>query len=561
MTLFSSVVGHLWQSTLFAAMVGMLTLVLRSNHARSRHWLWVAASLKFLVPFSLLIAIGTHLHRSSPGPSHSQFAFAVEEVGSRISAVLPVPALAAVAPASSNRVPSILLIVWACGFLAVSVRWCMNWQRMRAAARAGRSLGRQNEMEVIACPTLVEPGVFGMVRPVLLLPDGIADRLTPAQMQSIVAHELCHVRHRDNLTSALHMIVEALFWFHPLVWWIGTRLVAERERACDEEVLRMGNEPQVYAEGILKVCQFYLESPSACMAGVTGSNLKKRIEEIMTQHVSVKLDFARKVLLVAMGLAAVAGPVAIGLLHAPRTYAQTQSGTAAQPSFEVASIKPSAPGGRGMQMMMAPGGRFTAKNVTIRVLIQQAYNVRDFQISGGPSWLTSEHYDLAAKAEGEEQIKPEQLRLMVRTLLADRCKLVFHRDTKELPIYALVIGKNGPKLQEGQGQGPMLRMGRGTLTAQKVPMELFANNLAMQVGRTVIDKTGLKGEYDFKLEWTPDVSQPPAPRESGEATAPPDPGGPSIFTALQEQLGLKLESQKGPVEILIIDSIEKPSEN
>ena len=111
----------------------------------------------------------------------------------------------------------------------------------------------------------------------LLLPEGIANRLTPEQLQTILDHELCHVRRRDNLTAAIHMLVESVFWFHPLVWWIGARLVEERERACDEQVLRSGNEPRAYAEGILKVCQFYLASKLACVAGVSGAQLKMRI--------------------------------------------------------------------------------------------------------------------------------------------------------------------------------------------------------------------------------------------------------------------------------------------
>src|SRR5581483_6219205 len=113
--------------------------------------------------------------------------------------------------------------------------------------------------------------------PVLLLPANLFDRLTPGQLHAVIEHELCHVRHRDNLVAALHMFVETVFWFHPMVWWIGKRMVAERERACDEEVLRLGSAPRAYAEGILNVCKSYLPSPLDCASGITGSDLKKRI--------------------------------------------------------------------------------------------------------------------------------------------------------------------------------------------------------------------------------------------------------------------------------------------
>ncbi len=117
--------------------------------------------------------------------------------------------------------------------------------------------------------------MFGIFRPVLLLPEGITERLTAAQLEAILAHELCHVRRRDNLTAAIHMVVETVFWFHPLVWWIRARLIDERERACDEEVLRLGSEAEVYAESILEACKLYLESPLACVSGVTGSDLEE----------------------------------------------------------------------------------------------------------------------------------------------------------------------------------------------------------------------------------------------------------------------------------------------
>jgi len=251
----------------------------------------------------------------------------------------------------------------------------------------------------MASPALLEPGIFGIFRPVLLLPEGIADRLTPEQLQSILAHELCHVKRRDNLAAAMHMLVEAAFWFHPLVWWIGARMVEERERACDEEVLRSGKEPEVYAEGILKVCRFYIESPIECVAGVTGSDLKRRIEEIMTRGIALELDLGRKLLLAIAGLVTIAGPVAVGVLNAPPMRAQTQA--EARPAFEVASVKPTNADSRGVELHFAPNGRFTARGVPLLFLVSSAYNVpfQGTRLTGLDREIAYERYDIEATPE------------------------------------------------------------------------------------------------------------------------------------------------------------------
>src|SRR5207244_3616957 len=159
--------------------------------------------------------------------------------------------------------------------------------------------------------------VYGIHRPVLLLPHGITVTLTPAQFGAILNHELCHVRRRDNLATTIHMAVETVFWFHPLVWWLGARLMEERERACDEEVLRLGSGPQEYAEGILKICELYLESPLQCVAGVSGGNLKKRIEAIMKNRSVLRLNIAKKAALAGAGIAVIAAPIVVGIMNAP----------------------------------------------------------------------------------------------------------------------------------------------------------------------------------------------------------------------------------------------------
>ena len=556
----SPLANHLWQSTLCVLAVWLLTLAMKRNRAAIRYGLWLAASLKFLVPFSVLVSAGSQFRGHADAVvSQPQLVHAMDEMALPFFIAAP-PPFSGEAPSSSSPMVAILVGLWLCGF-AIGVRsWLRGWRRARAALHSGTPLHLDLPVPIISSPARLEPGVFGIFRPVLMVPEGIADYLTPPQLEAILAHELCHVRRRDNLTGALHMIVEAIFWFHPLMGWIRARLVAERERACDEEVLRAAGDPHVYAEGILNVCKFCLKSPIVCMAGVSGSNLKHRIEEIVAYRGAPALNLRRKILLAAAGFAAVGGPLILGLLDAPASLAQSPAGGAKTPAFEAASIKPSKPGGRGRSMLTDPSGRFTAENATARELITFAYNVRAFQVSGGPGWIDADHYDIVAKPEakaGRGQIYP-----MAQALLADRFKLNLHRETKDLPVYTLVIAKGGPKFKEAKPDAdrPMngIQGGRGEMTGLGADMGLFARRLAVLTGRTVVDRTGLTGKYDFKLQWTPDTSQGMrSPEEPPSDNTP----GPSIFSAIQEQLGLKLEASKGPVEILVIDHIEKPSAN
>jgi beta-lactamase regulating signal transducer with metallopeptidase domain len=240
-----------------------------------------------------------------------------------------------------HLLPTLLAAVWLCGFAMVLLVWYLRWRIISAAVRKavplheGREVealrrmerigGIQRPIRMLLSSASLEPGIFGIVRPVLLWPEGISEHLEDAHLEAIVAHEVWHVRWRDNLAAAMHMVVEAIFWFHPLVWWLGTRLVDERERACDEQVLELGTERHVYAESILRICKFSSGFPLACVSGVTGADLKKRIVHIMTQRVAHKLDLSKKLLLGAAGLVAVAVPTAIGLLNATPALAEAQT--------------------------------------------------------------------------------------------------------------------------------------------------------------------------------------------------------------------------------------------
>jgi uncharacterized protein (TIGR03435 family) len=585
----TAVLNHLWQSTVFAAVAALIAIALRNNHARTRYWIWMAASLKFLIPFSLLVSIGNRVEwRSAPAiVAQPAVTFAMDEISQPFA---PIASSAAGASAPHSVMPTVLMAIWIGGCAIVLISWFGRWRRVRSSLHRATPARLQFPIKVMSSPALIEPGIFGIFRPVLLLPEGIADRLTPAQLQSILAHELCHVRRRDNLAAAIHMLVEAIFWFHPLVWWIGARLIEERERACDEEVLRSGSEPGVYAESILQVCKFYLESPLECAAGVTGSDLKRRIESIMNARFGRGLTPARKLLLAAASIGAIAGPLIFGALTAPRIRAQTQSAQSKEHlAFEVASVKPNKTAdNRGMRIQSLPGGGLSATGVPLYVLMVFAYDlpIQSSRISGGPDWLRSDRFDVEAKANRDAipkgatvKAREAKTRLMLQTLLADRFKLVIRIDKKELPVYAAVVGKNGPKLQKSKidekdcsDSGATVAgttchafsggMGRG-LHGDAVDMSDLVGFVTNWTDRPVIDKTGIQGLYNIQTDgWTPMIPRAPSPdgTVSDEAQALADPARPTLQMVL-DRLGLKLESQKAPIDMYVIEHVERPSDN
>jgi uncharacterized protein (TIGR03435 family) len=230
-----------------------------------------------------------------------------------------------------------------------------------------------------------------------------------------------------------------------------------------------------------------------------------------------------------------------------------------QPAFEVATVKLNKSGARGIGNHFDPE-RATWTNISLRVLITNAHRIQSDQLMGGPDWIRSERWDIEAKTEGPTTT--DQKFQMLQPLLEDRFKLQAHRETREMPEYRLVIAKGGSKLREyrkGEGDSRQegTRIGRGLIDGHGAEFNSLVFFLRSETGRPVVDATGLSGKFDFKLEWVPDESQP----NSGGDAPPPDASGASIFAAIQEQLGLKLETMKGPVEVLVIDHVEKPSEN
>lgn len=296
----------------------------------------------------------------------------------------------------------------------------------------------------------------------------------------------------------------------------------------------------------------------------------------------------RRHLFTTAAVAVLTGASLAGVLTAPRLRAQSQAPDKG-PTFEVASVKANNSGFPRVAIMMQ-GDRYTAINVNLRMLIRNAYQLQDFQMAGGPSWIDSDRFDVVGKLETVPP-PPGQLQSMLRALLADRFKLVTHNETKELPIYALALarsdGKLGPRLtpstldcaaMRGRAGGPPPRppqpgerppcgvfFGPGRMTAGSMTMAGLAQALSPRVNRVVVDRTGLAGNFDLEVEFTPEPGQdgrgglPPGPPGAGPPPVPAD--GPSIFTAVQEQLGLKLESARGPVDMLVIDRIDHPTED
>jgi len=239
----------------------------------------------------------------------------------------------------------------------------------------------------------------------------------------------------------------------------------------------------------------------------------------------------------------------IGIIASVFAFAQAQAPT----EFEVASVRLNTANDRIVTIDVGPGGRFAARGYTLVLLMQRAYGVMDWNVTGGPGWIRTDRYDVSAKANVAGNLTEAQLRPMLQALLAERFKLRLHQGSKEMSGYALVVGKNGPKVKasvDGEEHTDTFRFNATGLSGQGIKMADLARYVAGKLGLVAVDKTGLKGVYDFKAEWTVEADQDP--RDALRF---------AVFTALQDQLGLKLAAQKINVQMLVIDSVEKASEN
>lgn len=328
--------NHLWQATLFCAVAFAAILLLRRGSARARYWVWLMASLKFVLPSVLVIAaierLGVNLNFFG-----SQSAI-VADSSSQI-------AIFDIADTSASPQPSrvhnefycALTFIWLAGFLFFIGRWCWKRLEFSRALRAGRVafsgrevealrrvsswLGTKRDIRLILAPGIIEPGVWRILRPVVVLPQDISAHLSEAELESVMMHELIHVERRDNLMSSLQMFLCCVFWFHPLVWLIDRRTLAESERVCDEKVCELGSDSTVYAASLLKVLRFCIGLRMAGVSSAAGSNLKRRIEQIMDNKIERRSSWRSHALIATAALAVIAFTLVAGVLSRDRIFA------------------------------------------------------------------------------------------------------------------------------------------------------------------------------------------------------------------------------------------------
>jgi uncharacterized protein (TIGR03435 family) len=448
----------------------------------------------------------------------------------------------------------------------VSAEWRRTLDRLRTRISVSRPV------RLLVSGLVQAPASIGWLRPIVLVPAGALGGLPAAQLEALLLHELAHIRRHDYLVHILQRVVEAVFFYHPGVWWISSHMRIERELCCDDIAVSITGDALIYARALAEFDSARFIQPAVMAAN--GGSVADRIARLLGQSSTSGR---------ASGGTATAPALILLAVGAWAVFAQSP----VRPQFEVASIKPSF-SQRIMNVRPLPG-RLTA-DASLQILMQYAYGVESFQVVGVPNSLTSKRYQIEAKADAARS--RDQMFLMLQSLLEDRFQLKTHRDTKELPVFALVINKGSLKLPPPKEGGcvdsavdaPVEWVGAGRMAAPgevqpamgrcgsavvalgprgaemkggKIAMPELVRTLSKLLGRAVIDRTGFTGLFDLQLDFVPDdttPSMPPPPPDSGMT-------GASLAQALQQQLGLRLQSTKGPVQVIVVDQAETPSVN
>ena len=387
----SALADHLWQSTWFGCAAWLLAFLVRKDSARVRYWVWSAASVKFLVPFAWLSWIGNQFILEL----HDRPAFL--PVMRQIAA--PIAGGTVWIESFGGATKYGVIALWALGSVLLLRRWIVEYLHSRALVRTSEPCDVASWVSVRASDRIAEPTLIGIADPVILLPKSALEKLTPEQVDAVIAHETWHVQRRDNLAGAIHTLVQTVFWFHPFVWWIGAKLVHEREHACDEGAVKDGCDPLIYAEALLRVCTHSVASRHFCRASAAGGDLRVRVRAIVSDKRCSRLVLIPRGILVAALLGCIAVQVGLGINLVAAADLKVAQGAH--------SIRLSDPAQR--PLMVLHGDFVYARNVSLRELISQVYSVNGRGVRSDERSLDYPRYDIELRASQDAFTDHQQL--------------------------------------------------------------------------------------------------------------------------------------------------------
>ena len=409
---------HLWQSTLVLLAAWVLAYACRSNSAAVRYWIWFVASAKFLVPLALLQQLGDRLGRSLPEPLPVDAAL----IESASAVFVPsMPREFATSDVAWSYVIVIAVAIWAFGAAILCLRWFLQWCSIRARVKFAPEVSLDLPAPVRIVSNDLPTGVFGIFRPIVILPREVMHSLTPQQLRAVLAHESCHVRRHDNLTAAIHHCVQMLFWFYPPVWWIGANLLREREAACDEDVVDEGHEQSLYAESILNACRLGVMARLSTVAASTGGDLHERLSSILSEERAKPITQERFTLLFSAAALVCFAPLAAGIAAG----AFREASDASPVTFEAITLTPSQSGWWPESRFEPNSGRLVLKNFSILQLIAAAYpcSIVNDQTAG----LDRIRYDIEVQWRAEGGTSERHLyRALLRHVLQNNSNLEVH---------------------------------------------------------------------------------------------------------------------------------------
>ena len=583
----SALIDFVWQGALVAVVLAIALQAVRRRSARVRYVLSTAALAALMA-----LPIVTTAARYAAAPDH---AATVGTGQSSLVARIADRDVAAVPYARRDVTPALMILepwvlpLWSLGVLLLSIRLVVGGIELRQLRRTGRRadqhlrervsrlagrMGIGRRIQVVTSTRAEGPSVIGWLRPLILLPPAMAMGLTPSQLDAVLAHELAHVRRHDYLVNIVQTVAETLLFYHPAVWWVSQRMRIERELCCDDEAVGVCGDAALYARALVTIARLHV--PAMAM-GSAGGSVTDRVQRLLGLRGNESRRSA------AFGVVAITAAL-VSILVA------TMNGQAEPPRFEVASVKPvpaeATRGFGGVEFL--PGGVVRGTRVPLFLLVTAAYDIGLKQLHWESDLLT-ERFDIDARVD-PKALPPEGatlgqtmqalrpvLRERLKSLLAERFKLAIHAEQRDSPVYALVVGPNGHKLTRAarncapatlaeatsgvaicgrQGGGPA-----GGLRYRGVELAVLVDALTAFLDRNVVDRTGIQGRFDIDL---PPWNTAGLPRPQGADAAEelqPSQDDPSIFTLLQEQLGLRLESTRAPLDIYVVDHVERPTAN